>query len=541
MGRFSMCLLVMAGVACGGTGTTVVPPQRAKPAPAVPKLDAALERNRERARALVSEGDAVLKVNVETAIEKYEQALALEPGSLDGLWKLSRALEKKEAWAAVAATLARAVALAPRAEYLHGYGHALVQLGHAGDAAAYERGRGPLERCLKVDPKRADCAYLLGEIELAADHLQLAAERFTLAVRLEPQQARYYVVLAAVYQVFRQSQEAEMVLTVGLRQVQDSERTRRDVAAMAVAAARLAAARHDAPTARAWLDRAETLMEDAQPELIFELASAYAMAALDVVLPRDTEKAQRLLKLFVMRVCRGAAARKYQDQCWATESLMRRISDLDNAPPAAASKPSVLAVPVPLPPGMPMPELETQPLRVGDAYTVWGASYLFRTRNHARDVTQKSIAVTGYIVKTNFGEAPRCAVHRGGIADPENCRAEIPAFWLGDRPDAAEADCIKVMGFASNFAQLFDAIRQADSQTPDEPYSDSFWGQIVPNPLPAAGAKVTVRGKYGPSFAKASSGAESNLTMGILDYVEHDVLEPAPELATLPGVKRRKR
>jgi hypothetical protein len=29
--------------------------------------------------------------------------------------------------------------------------------------------------------------------------------------------------------------------------------------------------------------------------------------------------------------------------------------------------------------------------------------------------------------------------------------------------------------------------------------------------------------------------------MGILDYADRDVLEPAPELATLPGVKRRER
>ena len=34
----------------------------------------------------------------------------------------------------------------------------------------------------------------------------------------------------------------------------------------------------------------------------------------------------------------------------------------------------------------------------------------------------------------------------------------MPAFWVGDSKYAPEADCIKVMGWASNFAQIFDAI-----------------------------------------------------------------------------------
>lgn len=96
-------------------------------------------------------------------------------------------------------------------------------------------------------------------------------------------------------------------------------------------------------------------------------------------------------------------------------------------------------------------------------------------------------------------------------------------------------------GLRLDYAQLYDAIRQADSSKPDEPYWDTFWGQKIPNPLPAAGAKLTVRGNYGLTFAKASSGAESDPIMSILDFIERDVLEEAPELETLPGVTRRKR
>jgi hypothetical protein len=92
-----------------------------------------------------------------------------------------------------------------------------------------------------------------------------------------------------------------------------------------------------------------------------------------------------------------------------------------------------------------------------------GAAYAFRSRQHRGEVVDKPIAITGYVVKTNLGRAPRCAVHRGGIADPDNCRAEI-----------------------------------------------------------------------------ASSGAESDPTMGIMDYFERDLLAEAPQLATLAGVTRRR-
>lgn len=538
MGRFFRCLGLGLLVACGGAqGRSPA----VKPLPVVAKVDPVAAQNHERAAALVTEGDAVLKVNVDSAIEKYAQALQAEPANLDALWKLSAAHEKKEDWAAVAATLQRAAAVTPSVEYLRGRGNALVELAREGSASAYELAREPLERCLKVDAKQAECLYLLGVVEEWSEHLQLAAEHYTLAARLDPRQARYYEALAELYRVFNRPLEAEMVLSEGLRQVPLGQRNRGELAVLALAAARLAALRNDAPTAQERLERAETLMDEAAPDLVFQVASIYASAVLGGTGPRDSAKALRLLNMFVKRVCRGSLATSYKDQCWVSDSIIQRLQYLDNVEPVAAASASTPVAVVPLPAGMPVPKLEMRAMRSGDAYTVWGASYSFRSRKHVAEVTAKPVAITGFIVRTNLGDAPRCAVHRGGVADPENCRAEIPAFWLGDRVDAAEADCIKVMGFASNYAQLFDAIRQADSQKPDEPYSDSFWGQIVPNPLPAAGAKVTVRGSYGPLFAKASSGAEMNLTMGILSYTDRDVLEPAPELATLPGVKRRKR
>jgi hypothetical protein len=189
-----------------------------------------------------------------------------------------------------------------------------------------------------------------------------------------------------------------------------------------------------------------------------------------------------------------------------------------------------------LPPAANLPK---RPLKNGDTYTVWGASYSLRSRNHRKEVAGKRLAIQGYITKSNMTDAPACAVHKAGKADPESCKAPVPAFWIGDSKDAAEADCIKVMGWASNFAQIFDAIDEFDKGKDNAEYNDANWGVKVPNPLPAVGAKVTVTGNYGVSFSKASSGAEADPFMGVMDFQEMTVQEQAAEPATLPGKKRK--
>ncbi|HVU04887.1 MAG TPA: hypothetical protein VHE30_24220 [Polyangiaceae bacterium] len=183
-------------------------------------------------------------------------------------------------------------------------------------------------------------------------------------------------------------------------------------------------------------------------------------------------------------------------------------------------------------------------MKAGDAYTVWGVSYLLRSRVHHKDVADKDVKVTGYIGKTNLMDAPKCAIHKTGKEDPEGCRPPIPTFWLCDTKDAPDSDCIRVMGWASNFAQLHDAIEEFDKQkgkdTKDkEAFTDNFWGVKVPDPLPAKGAKVTVKGNYATTFTKATSGTVADPIMGLLTYSEIEVLEQAPELATLPGMKRK--
>jgi hypothetical protein len=190
----------------------------------------------------------------------------------------------------------------------------------------------------------------------------------------------------------------------------------------------------------------------------------------------------------------------------------------------------------------PVPNVPQKPVKAGDAYTIWGASYYMRSRVHQKEVLGKTIKITGYIVKTNLPDAPECAVHETGKADPEDCQAPVPAFWIADTKDADIKDSIKVEGWASNFAQLYDAIGQyeKDAKTKKddaEPMMDGFWGVQIPNPLPVKGMKVTVKGGYATTFTRSTSGAEADPIMGILTYESMETLEKVDEVATLPGMK----
>jgi hypothetical protein len=186
-----------------------------------------------------------------------------------------------------------------------------------------------------------------------------------------------------------------------------------------------------------------------------------------------------------------------------------------------------------------VPNVPQTPIKKGDSYTVWGAGYSLRSRVLRKSLGDKPISVEGYIVDTNLMQAPECAVHKGGKADPENCRPPFPTFWIGDTKEATKADSIAVIGWASNYAQIFDAIEEYDKKGEKAEVQDTFWGKPLPNPLPAKGAKVRVTGSYSTTFTGGSTGAQADPIMGILTYQKWEILEQSSELATLPGVKRK--
>ena len=190
---------------------------------------------------------------------------------------------------------------------------------------------------------------------------------------------------------------------------------------------------------------------------------------------------------------------------------------------------------LPAPPSMP-----TTPLKAGDSYTIYGAVHHLRSRLHGSEVAGKDITLVGYIVDSNMLRAPSCAVHKTGKKDPDGCTTEIPTFVIADtkevKLDDPKAPKIKVMGWASNFANVFEALEKYKNlkEAPKELYKDELWAVDVPYPLPAVGAKVKVTGRFGVNFAKSSTGIAADPLNGIMTYAKIEVVEPAPEPAAFP-------
>ena len=202
-------------------------------------------------------------------------------------------------------------------------------------------------------------------------------------------------------------------------------------------------------------------------------------------------------------------------------------------PPASGSKPNL----------PPVPTLPTKAKKVGDAYTIWGATHDLRSRVHSEDVNGKKISLVGYIVKTNFDTFPPCSIHKTGKGDPADCKVPVPTFSIAD--DKGEAkDMIDVMGWASNPAQLFMMIdgidKAAKGKEGEVKLKDEFWATDIPNPLPAKGAKVKITGTYSTTYTKSTGGAASNPKYGIITAEKIEYLEPPTDKVYLPGMKPKK-
>jgi hypothetical protein len=185
-------------------------------------------------------------------------------------------------------------------------------------------------------------------------------------------------------------------------------------------------------------------------------------------------------------------------------------------PPAAPTGPKV-DIPA-------VPEVRNAPKKIGDAFTVLGATHALRSPNESAEVTENEIVVVGWIVDSNVARAPKCAWHKTGIADPDKCATEIPAFVIADekdtKPDDPDKPHIKVVGWARNFAAVFDATAQYKGLTapPKQLYKDEMWLVDVPYPIPAAGTKVKVKGRYGFLFTRSSTGIVADPKNGVLTY-----------------------
>lgn len=176
------------------------------------------------------------------------------------------------------------------------------------------------------------------------------------------------------------------------------------------------------------------------------------------------------------------------------------------------------------------PSVPTTPVKNGDgSYTVYGAVHQLRSAFHAKDVTANPISITGYIVDSNIPRAPKCAIHKTGKADPADCNAELPSFWISDNKGDAKGLKVRVIGWAHNNAVICDAMKAYNKlkpgEQPKEPVNDDILNVALPNPLPAVGAKVKITGAY--NFAKTvTSDMVSEPVGGVIAMQKLDPIEP---------------
>ena len=107
------------------------------------------------------------------------------------------------------------------------------------------------------------------------------------------------------------------------------------------------------------------------------------------------------------------------------------------------------------------------------------------------------ISITGYIVDSNIPRAPDCAVHKTGKKDPDNCNPEVPSFWIADDKGNTKGPKVRVVGWARNFAVIYDAMvaykKVKPGDQPKEPVTDDMLNVPVPFPLPRSAPRSRSR------------------------------------------------
>lgn len=284
-------------------------------------LSAGCSRDHIEAINLANEGDKAVAVNPEGAIQKYEQALQLDPANHLILWKLARAYEKKEDWDKMASTLTKSVSIAPEyANYWEKRGLALTKQAEAGNPDAWQEAKEPLEKCIQADPNRAWCYELLGEAKWWTDDIQGALQSLTQAIEHNPTVPYFYVTLAELYEVLRLYGEAGQVLDQGTRNIEATEESRDHVYNMYLLSFNVAQFAGDKTKMLSSVERAYEIGGETHPEAKFHLGSTYA--SMD---PPQKEKAKRLLESFTKTACAGEGSKKFKAQCSQANAFLQHL------------------------------------------------------------------------------------------------------------------------------------------------------------------------------------------------------------------------
>lgn len=281
-------------------------------------------RNRQEAVILATQGDQEVKINVEGAIAKYDQATKLDPTNHKIFFKLAMAYRKKEDWDKVASTLARATSLAPKfANYWLERGYALEQQARK-KTVPWEEAKEPLQKCIENDPNLADCYEELGNAYLWTDDEQKALDNYNKAVEHDPNNLSYYTMLAGLYLDLGLTKEAEQVLKEAKGFVKPDDKAQlKAVYNLHVLLARVYQERDSMPEAVVELEAAKAVAPAEGPEailILWNLGSTYASLK-----PPRSADAISMLKGFSSRACKGAKAASYKSECEQSQALVTKL------------------------------------------------------------------------------------------------------------------------------------------------------------------------------------------------------------------------
>jgi tetratricopeptide (TPR) repeat protein len=282
-------------------------------------LGAGCSRNRQEAVLKANQGDQEVKVNVEGAIAKYDEATHLDPTNHKILFKLAMAYRKREDWEKVAATMARATQLAPKfANYWFERGYAL-EMQAKKKTVPWEEAKEPFQKCIENDPNYAECYEQLGHVFLWTDDEQKALENYTKAIEHDPGKIEYYPALADLYIRLGYIKEAEQVLKEGKSIAKAGDKA---LYGVHILLAQVHQERGSQIDQVAELEQAKAVAGDGPEsvQVLYNLGSTYA----SMTPPRSAE-AIAMLKGFFTRACKGSKAQSYKTECETTQSLVQRL------------------------------------------------------------------------------------------------------------------------------------------------------------------------------------------------------------------------
>lgn len=177
-----------------------------------------------------------------------------------------------------------------------------------------------LEQAVALDANLGDAHFELAEAALRLGDEKLALTEYTKAVRLAPEDALFYAALADLYLRLGFTDHAEQVLTAGEAAVKlDPKRF-----ALHTLHGQIREEKKDGSGAVMHFELAKKACgpctEPGQHIAFFNLGAAYA----SLNPPRKSE-AMAQLASFQKMVCKGAAARRYADQCTQAQRIARNI------------------------------------------------------------------------------------------------------------------------------------------------------------------------------------------------------------------------